>query len=208
MKKRIAIYGAGGLGREVLSLIHALDEWEPIGFIDDGKKKDSVVGGLPVLGGEETLSNVGDFHVVIAVGDPALKQQLSAKIRPDHCPVLIHPLALLQNKQTIELGTGTIITAGCVLTTDIKIGKHTLLNLNSTVGHDCMIGDYCSLMPGVNLAGEVEVGEAVLIGAGSNVRNQIRIGDNSVVGMGSVVIQNVAANTTVAGVPAKPIQRK
>ena len=36
-RKDIIIYGAGGLGREILCLIiKKLDEWNPIGFVDDG----------------------------------------------------------------------------------------------------------------------------------------------------------------------------
>ena len=39
-----------------------------------------------------------------------------------------------------EIGAGSIITAGCIITTNIKIGKHSHLNLHTTIGHDCELG--------------------------------------------------------------------
>jgi serine acetyltransferase len=60
-------------------------------------------------------------------------------------------------------------------------------------------------MPGVNIAGEVAVGNEVLIGSGASVINRVVIGDRATVGMGAVVLKDVAAGTTVIGVPARPM---
>jgi acetyltransferase-like isoleucine patch superfamily enzyme len=46
----------------------------------------------------------------------------------------------------------------------------------------------------------------VYVGPGANVRNGIKILKNSFVGMGSVVVKDVPENTTVIGVPAKPVE--
>ena len=35
MRTPIFIYGAGGLGREILSFMNQFEEWELAGFIDD-----------------------------------------------------------------------------------------------------------------------------------------------------------------------------
>jgi sugar O-acyltransferase (sialic acid O-acetyltransferase NeuD family) len=206
MKKPLLIYGAGGLGREVLSLIRSLEDWEPAGFIDDSVEKNTLIGAVKVLGGFEAVRQFDDPHIVMALGDPILKSQLIHKIAANAVyPVLIHPSAILQDRSTIRIGAGSIVTAGCILTTNIRIGNHVIINLNTTIGHDTSIGDYSSVMPGVNIAGEVAIGESVLIGAGSNLINRIRIGDRSKVGMGAAVIRDVAPGITVAGVPAKPI---
>jgi serine O-acetyltransferase len=45
----------------------------------------------------------------------------------------------------------------------------------------------------------------VLIGTGSSVLQGLRIGDRAKVGAGSAVIRDVAADTTVVGVPARPM---
>lgn len=206
MKEPILIYGAGGLGKEVLSLVRTLNDFEPVGFIDDGLRKGTIVKGLKVLGGVDFLnSNSPPVNLVLAVGDPSSKSMLVKLIDPSrvYFPVLIHPSAIIQEEGAVSIAGGSIIAAGCILTSDITIGRHVLINLNTTVGHDVAIGDFSSVMPGVNVAGEVKISEGVLVGSGANILNGIQVGPFSKIGMGSVVVKDVAGNTTVAGVPAK-----
>ena len=206
--KTIAIYGAGGLGREVLALIQSFQDWSVSGFFDDYIPKGSIVDGIEVKGGCEELLKL-KTNVVVALGDPRAKKDLLNKLQNIEgleFPSLIHPSAILLNKATIQVGKGTIITAGCILTTSITIGNHVLLNLNCTVGHDVVIGNYASIMPGVNLAGRTTVGECVLIGSGAQVINQSKIGERAIVGSGSVVNKDVEKNSTVVGVPARKIK--
>jgi sugar O-acyltransferase (sialic acid O-acetyltransferase NeuD family) len=120
-------------------------------------------------------------------------------------PKLIHPSVILQDPASITIGAGSIITAGCILTTDVYIGKHVLINLNTTIGHDCAVQDYSSVMCGVNISGEVNIGRSAFIGSGANILNQVSLGESCTVGMGAVVLKDVLQHTTVAGVPAKEI---
>jgi len=43
-----------------------------------------------------------------------------------------------------------------------------------------------------------------LIGTGAQILQYISIGDHAVIGAGAMVNRDVASNTTVMGVPAKP----
>lgn len=209
MKEPIIIYGAGGLGKEVLSLIRAMDTFDPVGFIDDGLRKGTEVKGLKVLGGVDTINVMATpVNLVLAVGDPSTKAMLIKKmIDPArvYFPTLIHPSAIIQEETMVSLGMGTIICAGCVLTTDIVVGNHVLLNLNTTVGHDVAIGDYASVMTGVNIAGNVKIGDGVMIGSGANIINNVSVGSFAKVGMGAVVIRDVDPQATVVGVPARKV---
>jgi sugar O-acyltransferase (sialic acid O-acetyltransferase NeuD family) len=208
MKHPLFIYGAGGLGREILSLVLTLQEYEVKGFFDDGLPKGSRIKGAQVLGGVAEFNELPeDNNVIFALGDPLLKQKLIAKIkRPFRYPVLIHPSATIQDIGSVTIGEGSIICAGACITCDITIGKHVLVNLNSTIGHDTTIGSYSSIMPGVNIAGEVVVGESILLGSGCSIRNRVTIGNAATVGMGAVVLNDVAIGKTVAGVPAREIK--
>ena len=212
MKKKIAIYGCGGLGREVLALLLALPEWEVVGFYDDGKAKGTRVKDRLVLGGLTDLQSVVEpLNLVLAIGNPLTKMRLVEGlngINNINFPTLIHPNAIVQDFQSIKICRGSIVTAGVILTSDIEIGEHVLLNLNCTVGHDVHIGDCTSIMPAVNIAGEVKIGKGVFIGSGANILNGLQVGDLSLVGSGSVVTKSVDNGETVVGIPARPISTK
>jgi FlaA1/EpsC-like NDP-sugar epimerase len=85
VKTPLLIYGAGGLGREVHAMIRAIDNFEVIGFIDDGVPKGPVIRGIKVLGGIEVL-RASDHPVsaVSALGNPKTKAAIIKKIKSPH----------------------------------------------------------------------------------------------------------------------------
>jgi len=211
----VAIYGAGGLGREVLMLIRqvnlAAPTWEPVGFFDDAIPALQSIHGLPILGGMQSLNGwKGQLYIVIAVGDPAAKKEILSGITNPaiRFATLIHPSVQREVFQNITFGEGSIIAAGNIITTDISIGNHVLLNLNCTIGHDVHIGDFSSIMPGCNISGEVEIGEGTYIGTGAAIINRIRTGPYSTIGAGAAVIKDVSPHATAVGIPAKELNRK
>ncbi len=62
MREPLLIYGAGGLGREVLSLVNATDMYEVKGFLDDGMARGTSVKGVKVLGGYAEIQFVRSTH--------------------------------------------------------------------------------------------------------------------------------------------------
>jgi maltose O-acetyltransferase len=59
---------------------------------------------------------------------------------------------------------------------------------------------------GIETAQSINIGNSVWIGMGAKILEGVSIGDNAVIAAGAVVNKDVAANTVVAGVPAKVIK--
>ena len=211
MSNPLIIYGAGGFGREVKSMLpYCSLPFDLVGFLDDGVKAGSSVDEVQVLGGISWLeSNTNEVDMVIAMGNPKIKARIAKdlqKFQHVHFPVLIHERSHVQDMEGTRIGQGSIICAGVVLTTSIHIGDHVLINLNATVGHDTTVGNFTSIMPGVNLAGNVTLGNEVMVGSGANIINKIKVGNFTTIGAGSVVNHDIPAASTAAGVPARVIR--
>jgi sugar O-acyltransferase (sialic acid O-acetyltransferase NeuD family) len=212
MMRDIAIYGAGGFGREVLvelqAYISAGQNWNWIGFFDDDEK--SVVRCNPYLGTVEQLNQWSNsLDVIVAMGWSATRCAAVKKITNEkiHFPAFVSKGARLGNEKTIRMGRGTIILFGANLTTDITLGDFGVVNINATIGHDSQLASYCSVMPNANISGGVNLGAESFVGSGATVLNGISVGTGAVVGAGAVVSKDVAPHTTVVGVPAKPLIR-
>lgn len=211
----IAIYGAGGFGREVQFMIEQINKnsakkWNFIGYFDDGVPAETIINGYKVLGRMEELNQFAEpLAVVFAIANPQIKKKVVSQVTNPlvNYPKLIHPNVLLGPEAFLKIGEGTIITAGNMITVNIEIGKHVILNLGCTVGHDTIIKDFCSFMPSVNISGEVIIEECVYVGTGAKIINQLSIGENTIIGAGAVVSKSLPSNCTAVGVPAKPIKK-
>lgn len=210
MGNEIYLFGGGGLGREIAAMLYSFTDWKLRGIFDDDIPAGTTLGTTKVIGSlDALLTRREPSNIVIAVGDPRTKATIYEKLSRQPLisfPTLVHPAAIIYDRATVTLGRGSIISAGCVLTTGIRIGDHVLVNLNCSIGHDSVVGDYSSLMPGVNLAGNVSLQEGTFIGSGAQVINKVVVGSYAKVGSGAVVTKDVKAGATVAGVPARDLK--
>jgi sugar O-acyltransferase (sialic acid O-acetyltransferase NeuD family) len=210
----IAIVGAGGFGREVLLLLHQINQvqptWQIQGFYDDNTEQPSFINNMPYLGTLADLLCVDTpLALVIAVGDPRVKVRIRQQLASPrfYFPVLIHPSVAHAGFQFNQIGEGSIICQSTILTTNIVLGRHVLLNLGCTIGHDAVLGDFCSLMPQVNLGGGSRLEQGVFAGTNVTVLPLVQVGENSILGAGTVVTRDLPANCTAVGVPAKVIKQ-
>jgi sugar O-acyltransferase (sialic acid O-acetyltransferase NeuD family) len=197
----LVIVGAGGFGREVRDLARRVG-LEVAGFLDDAVS-DAFPLDAPFLGGIDTPLP-DDVCCVVAIGQPPIRRRVLERLIAAGCRFaapLVHPTA--EVAASASIGEGTVITYGCVVTSDARVGLHSILNLGTTVGHDAVVGDGVSLMPGVRVSGSVRIGDDVLIGTNAVLLNGVRIGDGASVGAGAVVTRDVAPGATVVGVPAR-----
>jgi sugar O-acyltransferase (sialic acid O-acetyltransferase NeuD family) len=208
---KVFIFGAGGLGREVLNVFRASSAIGQNvtcqGFIVEPEfATEPVLHGLPVHRDLSVLRHDPDVRVVVAIGNPASRRAAVQKVERIAGPRFIsaiHPAAAIGAEVNID--TGVMVLGPASITTSVTIGRHVLINPLVNISHDCRLGDYATLGPAVALAGGVEVGEGAELGIGANVIPRMTVGAWSVVGAGAAVIRAVAANTTVVGVPARQI---
>ena len=81
------------------------------------------------------------------------------------------------------------------------------------IGETAVVEDDVSMLHSVTLGGTGKQGgdrhpkirRGVMIGAGAKVLGNIEVGEDARIAAGSVVLDDVAARCTVAGVPAKPV---
>lgn len=215
MAEQIVIIGAGGQGRETAEIVQdrarQVGDVALLGFVDEAAAAlGPSVDGVPVLGDWGWFDGVdrGAVAVLCAVGRPAVSRQLAGRARALGLRLAnaISPRALVSPRA--EVGRGVTVFPGAVVNTGARLGDQCLLNVGVSVSHDSVVGRYCNLNPGVRLAGNVTVGEGCYLGMGTSVIQGRSIGAWTVVGAGAVVIDDLPADVTAVGVPARIIKTR
>ena len=210
--KDIAIYGAGGFGREVACLIKRINDktptWNLIGFFDDDPSlKGKMISHFgPCLGDMDALNEYPkELSVTMALGNSVVVKKLVDSIHNENVffPNLIDVTFFKVDPKTFSIGRGNIIQGLCSVSCDVSVGDFNVFNGSVDVGHDVTIGSYNTFMPAVRISGEVKIGECNFFGISSIVLQQIKIGNHVRVGAGSVLMTKPKDNTLYLGVPAK-----
>jgi len=207
--KDIAIYGAGGFGREVACLINSINdikkEWNFIGFFDDGlpigyeNEYGSIIGGISEL---NTYSHKLSF--VIAIARSATLDSIINKIKNPTIdfPNIIAPDVLFFDEKNVSMGNGNIIGFKSVISCNVRIGNFNRFNIGVLIGHDVIIGNYNMFNPSTRISGEVTIGDCNFFGVGSIVLQQKQIGNYTTIGASSIIIKKTKDNATYIGNPA------
>ncbi len=209
--KDLYIIGAGGFAREVAWLVERINKvaptWNIKGFIDDneslwGIKKDA----YEVVGGCDYLTTLGDVYAVCAVGSAKVRKSIIKKCENSNVKfaTVIDPSVIISKR--VEIGEGTIICAGTIITVDVKIGNHVIINLDCTIGHDDIIEDFVTIYPSVNVSGNVILGECSELGTGMQIIQGKNVASNTIIGAGTIVVKDLTESGTYVGSPAKKIK--
>ncbi len=202
----LLIFPCNGNAVEALDCLG--DAHRLVGFVDDTPaKQGTLTFGHRVLP-RTALQEHGSANVLAVPGSPASFRGRRALIEGlgvdlDRYARVIHPSA--QVSPLAQIGRNVLVMAGVVITSNAVIGDHVCILPNSVIHHDVIIGDWTLVGSGVLLAGGVTVGQNCYIGSGATVMNGVEIGERALIGLGSNVIRSVAAESTVAGNPARKI---
>jgi maltose O-acetyltransferase len=121
---------------------------------------------------------------------------------------------ILRGQPNVTGGSALVIGADCVIDVDctFDLGAEITLGDRVTLGHQVMLLTTShELGPREHRCGDITfrpviVGSGAWLGPRAVVLPGVTIGAGAVVAAGSMVSKDVAANTRVAGVPARPVE--
>ena len=146
----------------------------------------------------EVILTYAGFHALLAYRISHRLKSMGVPFFPRAISQLARWLTGVEIHPSAKIGTGFFIDQG----------------MGVVIGETAEIGDYVTLFQGVTLGGTGKergkrhptLGNHVVVGAGAKILGGITIGDNVKIGANSVVLKNVAANSTVIGVPGRVIK--
>ena len=211
MSKVLGIWGAGGLGREVLELANIINakerRWDTFVFVVDGVTNREICG-LSVFEYTEAKEKYGtDLEVIVGIGEPRIRKDKYDLLKKDGipAPTLIHPDVHIP--ETTSIGNGVVIQYGCFVSCGVKVGDYVYMQPIAALGHDDVIGENCIISSYASLAGDVHVGDNTYIAPGTIVKEGVSIGTYSIIGLGSIVHRDIPDGIVALGNPARPMKK-
>ncbi len=153
-KPRLLGVDAGGHGRCVAEAVLMSEEFDLVGFLDDGAfsapalKTD--VWGLPELGAAtDFVAHVSHAsHAVVAIGNNVLRQKLCALLQAAgfELACVVHPCAIVSPRAQLDVGVA--VMAGAIVGTKAVLGQGAIVNCGAVVDRHARVHDFGHL--GVN----------------------------------------------------------
>jgi sugar O-acyltransferase (sialic acid O-acetyltransferase NeuD family) len=206
----LLLVAASGLAREVLAVVRASAAHEVVGILDDDvERRGTLVDGVRVLGGIEEVKEHPGAALVLCVGRGRGRERLAARLAAlgageGRYATVVHPT--VEVPPGCEVGAGSILLAGVVLTANVRVGRHVVVMPKAVLTHDDVLDDFATVCAGVALGGGVQVGRGAYLGMNASVREGVVVGARATLGMGAVLLTDLPAGQTWAGVPARPVR--
>jgi sugar O-acyltransferase (sialic acid O-acetyltransferase NeuD family) len=210
---RILIAGCGTYGEVYLSYLRRCTDFEIVGFLDDDPEAiGKTVQGLRVLGTTEDLAlykEQGVEGIIAPIGNNKARVRIleQATAIGMSTPNFIHPTASVS--KDAQIGKGVYILPESIVMPYADIRDFVMVSMGVHIAHHTILHKGVFLSSGANMGAGIEVGECAYFGMSATIMTGIKmVGKDVTVGAGAVVIRDVPEGITVAGVPAKPLEKR
>ncbi|QTL99736.1 hypothetical protein GM661_18135 [Iocasia frigidifontis] len=191
--KKLFIYGAGGLGRDVFQIVSTKTDIEVLGFIDDFKAGNKI-SGIKIFNYDAVKNDYNDCFIVLAFGDPILKHKIHQKIKKDN----VNYISIISKQcfvsEDARMGKGCIIYPGTIIASNVCLGDNVVISGNTSIGHDVVVSDMSFIGFNCSIGGNTKIGKNNFIGSGSHIKDELKIGDNNIIGLNSKVLKSLSSD--------------
>jgi sugar O-acyltransferase (sialic acid O-acetyltransferase NeuD family) len=203
----LLLLAASGLAREVIALEASRGHYDEVFLLDDDPGlQGTALDGVPVIGPIALAAERFDGELLICAGRGSARRSIARRLAAMGVPSSAYGRVVHPNVDVppgCSVGPGCILLASVVLTASVHLHRHVVVMPHVTLTHDDVVSDYATLCAGVALGGRVTVEEGAYVGMNASVRQDVTVGRDSVLGMGSVLLHDLPADETWAGVPAR-----
>lgn len=170
-KVRLLVVGAGGHGRSVAEAAVLSDQFEVVGFLDDGLIVGTTVFNAVVLGSIASMSQhfAATDQAIVALGNNALREKIFQQLTEASFKfaTVVHPRAIVS--PSASLGAGSVVMAGAIVGTEASLGVGTIVNCGAVVDHQAKVEDYGHLGVNASMAGGTVLGRNAWMQAGTAI---------------------------------------
>lgn len=208
--KKLAIIGAGDLGKQIAHYAISDNHYRDVCFFDDFTDEKTIEG-FPVLGKKNDILPAfkdGFFdEILLGIGYKHLK--IKEKLYEEFSSLIpfgkiIHSTCWVDSSATVE--NGCVIYPNTTIDANAYIKANTIINIDCTISHDSIIGEHCFLSPRVAIAGFVKVDECCFLGINSTLIDGVCIGANIQLGGASLVLKSIYKKGLYVGSPVRFIK--
>lgn len=190
-KIRLLVVGAGGHGRSVAEAAVLSDQFEVVGFLDDGLLVGTTVFNAVVLGSIASMSQhfAATDQAIVALGNNALREKIFQQLTEASFKfaTVVHPRAIVS--PSASLGAGSVVMAGAIVGTEASLGVGTIVNCGAVVDHQAKVEDYGHLGVNASMAGGTVLGRNAWMQAGTAIGFGLCVSPGSILQPGVFVMK-------------------